>query len=76
MEGRYGEYLKLNLHNFYECRRYIDVLIEKMFSTFTEKNNILKPKALIHIFKTCQVLIAHFLLSVTHFYHKGKESKF
>ena len=31
----------------------MDVLIKKMFSTITERNNILKPKALIHIFRTC-----------------------
>ena len=28
-----------------------------MFSTLTERNNILKPKALIHIFNTCQLRI-------------------
>ena len=42
----------------------------KCFFTLTERKNILKPKALIHIFNTC------FLLCVTHFYHKSKESKF
>ena len=56
MEGSYREYSKWNLHNFYECR-YIDVLIEKMFSTLTERNNILKPRALIHTFNTCQLRI-------------------
>ena len=29
------------------------LLIEEMFSTLTERNNILKPRALIHIFNTC-----------------------
>ena len=40
--------MALNLHNLYQCRYNIDVLIKKMFSTITERNNILKPKALIH----------------------------
>ena len=50
--------MKLNLHNLYECR-YIDVLIEKMFSTLTERNNInLKlAEALIHIFNMCVLRI-------------------
>ena len=34
-------------------RRYTDVLVEKMFFTLTERNNILRPKALIHISNTC-----------------------
>ena len=45
--------MKLNLHNLYECR-YIDVLIEKMLSTLTERNNInLKTRGTDHIFNMC-----------------------
>ena len=52
LQTRGRNILALNLHNLYECR-YIDVLIKKMFSSITERNKILKPKALIHIFRTC-----------------------
>jgi len=50
--GQLREYLKLNWHNFHECR-YKDVIIEEMFSILTERNGISKPEALMHIFNTC-----------------------
>ena len=69
--GQGREYLKLNWHNFHECR-YKDVIIEKMFSILTERNGISKPEALIHIFNTCCLRIFCFAWPI-YFYHKSQE---